>query len=426
MENMNTFQIAESMKDHVWAGLLLPVLILGMQLIFAGKVSAQNYPRVNGNFLRTENSPRSLALGEATVATVGYAGAGHLNPATIGDQNVVQAGTNISALPGEPLRLQSPSFSSSNFADEWNSTASASYRVGQTAAELRWQTYQLVFGPFFNEEMVRYKNRINRQAFSGTLGYQLGKKLRLGIGVNYIQMSNNQDFATGNDRTLVEVENYTADLGLQYSTIYNWRLVSLRTNYGWSLTDFGPTFPMVQPDQNSNEQREYSLPMTMRLGTTITASLNEYWHERPLASLSFNLAGSKLLARSDDEGNPYAPFRALFSSWGSYEMTNGNVLSLQDQIGTHRGVEISIADVLYARLGNISHSREQASLNVSSYGFGLDLYYLAIDVARVSTVNHTSSDFASAYTTWQLTARIPLSREDDRNFWPELIDKFFN
>lgn len=393
---------------HTTSYLIVTILYF---FVLTGVLFGQAAPPTAPDYLNINNSPRSLALGEATAALEGYAGAGFINPATVGMQDIIQVSTDISSLPGEPLRLQNPYFMD----DLWNATRSAAYRAGRFAAEFRWKTHS------FTQDHGNVEDQRYGEALSGSVAYSLTGHLRVGAGIKYMYWRDSRETNLSNDHT-ANAHNFSVDLGLLYHQRYEMNAISLNTSYGWSLTDFGPTFSIDAIRQVGNQQIDYGLPMKMRLGTTIEAELNRSWNGRPLASLSLLGQFSKTLARRDDSGDPHGPFRALFSSWGSYTPPGGGEVTLGEQFFSHGGIELSLADLLYARMGYVN--RPTYAFDIASYGLGIDFYYLAVDMTRLKPAD-TISSIGRPYTAWKVTARIPMGTGDESNFWPDLLNKLF-
>lgn len=243
----------------------------------------------------------------------------------------------------------------------------------------------------------------------------------------------------------IQATNVAIDLGMLYEDRYVFNNYVLQSSYGCSLTDFGPVTEYdigeIPPNvEVSPHPREYfnptlGLPMTMRLGFVLDIDRKQYWYNRPIFSISIMGQLSKEMGRTDENDNPYGPFHALIASWGPYEASTGEQVHLIDQIERHGGLELSIVDLIKARVGYINRASILRESDYFSYGFGLDGYYLSLDYANVSREERVykretgSFELVNQYRNiWQLTVRvpIPLENNDNRNFWPDIMDVIGN
>lgn len=391
---------------------------------------AQYEPNIYPSFLTNNNSARSLALGGASVAMTCYTGAGHLNPATIGNTGLLQFGTNISANQNQPLRLRSPDYRTGR----WDSRWSGSYHTGRLGAEISVQTYRYLSDAGNPDD---YRNR----AFTAALAYRLTEHFQIGGSFNYMDIGGalylrpvgfTPEVPTQEPITISQSGNgMSFDLGVHYNNRWEKGPLNIRSDYGWSLTDLGPVFnyKLINSDDEVYALKA-GLPMYMRLGGKIEFEQRNYWYKRSWISLSLLLQWSHQLARTDNEGDPYGPFRALFGSWGTYESRIGEwEANLTDQIITHTGAELSILDIFHARTGRIFNPDFGPMEDVFSYGFGLDLYYLAVDYTKAKRLGEFPSVDGSTVNNiyekniWQCTVRLPLNGDQSKNFWPAIIQK---
>lgn len=152
------------------------------------------------------------------------------------------------------------------------------------------------------------------------------------------------------------------------------------------------------------------------------------WWKRPLLEiglygvLSYQLTNVREVS---EDGVTYAdadgPLRAFFySGWSSArgeQLPSGDVvqLSVWEQSIKHAGAELRLLDVLSLQWGRFHEHERNGNRQFTTYGVGIDLYYLAL--------NHSWTEEGSNQRSfWRLTGRIPLNRDDPHNFWPTFLD----
>ena len=397
------------------AGLLLVVPDVGQaQSIQSGSLAS---------FQTIDPNARSRALGEATVALRGYAGAAQINPATIGRAGVVQAGTNLSG--------------ASVFQTPWPfggriAGPSVDVKLGRWALGYQYKGFGFEYEASYRADneagYVTYKADDYDEAHKLAAAFDLRPNLTIGLGLNRIRSEISTSFYLDPDQVgppeAQSASGFSLDLGVFYEHGFAIPYVRLTPSLGWSLTDFGRPLRYGDGDQDLRDP----LPMTMRGGAALRAeTAAEVWR-RPLLSVGLYGQLSKLLARTDvnfatGEREVYGPFRALFGTWGPYERSlnpydpEAVTVSALDQLVTHRGLEISLMQILYLRSGFFHETEYNGARQIASGGWGIDLYYLALDRTWMSSEN----GFFDELSFWKLTARVPLGGEGEGNFWPDLL-----
>ena len=101
------------------------------------------------------------------------------------------------------------------------------------------------------------------------------------------------------------------------------------------------------------------------------------------------------------------------------EIPEFKTLNALDQLTTHTGLEVSLLKILALRWGGYHEPKDLGARIYDTFGFGIDLYYLALDYSKTSTLD--SPLYKTTY--WRLTARVPLTASPD-NFWPDLLRMF--
>ena len=369
---------------------------------------------------RTEAADaHSRALGGAAVALRGYAGAAQINPAAIGRAGTAQVSTNLSAGPA----FRTPW----HFNNGWLAGPTADVRLGRWAAAYQYQ--HLSYGRHtYTDESGNVLRTLESYDYAHELAaaYRPRPNLSAGLGLNLIRSVPGAPPVAGD--APLRAGGFSLDLGLHYERAFAAPYVRLTPSLGWSLTDFG------RPLRYGDEGQRDPLPMTMRGGLALQAETNARVLDRPLLRLGLYGQLSKVLTRTEVDKQSgdrelYGPLRALFGAWRSYEIDYGDPLTVgvRDQLTTHRGAEVALLGILSLRRG--FYRRPVAggagvyvpeSRAVSSGGWGLDLYYLALERAWVSWASPISAGEVEL-SFWRLTARVPLGGEAEGNFWPDLL-----
>ena len=367
-----------------------------------------------GAFQTINSDPITRALGEATVARKGSPGAFQINPAAIGRLHTVQFGTNYK--PGFGLRTPwLPSIYDNN--EVWISNPYIEYKRGRWAAAYAYK--HLDFGT--REIRDAQNNPAGSLDFYDTVhklaaAYDLNAFLTAGIGVNVIKL---RLFTAVEGSSISEVEGVSVDLGIHYGSVWRFTGINVSTQAGWSLTDFGAT--------TIRERREpfYTL---MRGGVGFTGETDYSLFGLPAFTISFYGSLSKEMFRANDEGEFDSPLKALFTAWKPLSIRTNAVqddeasitrLSTWDQMTKHSGVELSAFNILFYRSGRFSEHELAGNRNYSTSGWGIDLYYVAINYSKVRGTDSTLRGIEF----WRLTTRIPLQRTAD-NFWLNMLEEF--
>ena len=355
--------------------------------------------------------PYSQALGEATVALRGYPGAARLNPATIGRPNTVQVGSNWDTSAGG--FFQTPWF----FDGLWLTSPAIDVRLRRWAFAYQYKEFTLD-SPDFRDDQNNPLGKIADRSHKIVAAYDLRPNLTVGLAVNLIQIESGT-VIVGSGTS--EATGFSFDFGIVYDRTFDLPRLLLKPSVGWSLTDFG------KPIRFEGATRDDPLTMIMRGGLSLQAEAKKQRLRRPLITAGLHGGLSKTLVGYDDDNlfEPYGPFEALVKTWKPFEV-RGNPLNEEeaeftkvgvlDQLVTQLGLEVTLLRILALRFGDYHMPKYVGDVHDTSFGFGIDLYYIALDYARVDTENLG----LDPVTFWRLTARIPLTSSPD-NFWPDLL-----
>lgn len=353
---------------------------------------------------------RSRALGETGVLLRGMPGVAALNPAAVeGDDQVRAHLVSMPWLPELGAGLELNTFS---------------LAYGQSGWTVAYQRKHLDLG----EHEVRAPDNTSLRRFHSydvahklAGAYDLTPHLRLGAGLNYIHSEMGGSAGVEAQGGVQDVRTLTLDLGLHYGRTWASDFATFRPLAGWSLTDVGGTVEYVEGDPRA-------LPTMMRGGLGLEVGLLPQWLNRPLLRLGHYQAAAKMIYARRDDGSPYGSLGALVHTWQYIEVDltpqtpNDEVrLSLWDQLMWSRGTEVSMLDIISLRVGRFEEHEYNGARAFDTFGWGLDLYFIAVDVAMLdSDDNHHPLDDTQMTT---FTVRVPLGGEAEGNFWPELLKR---
>jgi hypothetical protein len=71
--------------------------------------------------------------------------------------------------------------------------------------------------------------------------------------------------------------------------------------------------------------------------------------------------------------------------------------------------------MLALRWGRFHENEDNGNRQFTTYGFGVDLYYVELDHSWTAGDGRLNNSF------WRLTARIPIGGDRPANFWPEVL-----
>lgn len=396
-------------------------LVLGLLLgwaVSAGPSMGQ-VGLTRARFQTIQPNPFVQALGNATVAARGYPGAVGVNPATIGRAGLVSTSSNVQLRNG-PL-FSSPWPLGLRFVEElWVTAPSVSVKRGGWAGAFQIKHFSLGTIEVRNSEGESL-GEINQfeQSIKVAVARDLTEHVTVGTGVNLIRLRHT---GTGVDDREQTTTLPTLDLGVHYERELKSEGVRLSPAAGISLTDFGPTISF------EGDPNVYGAPMTARIGGALTAASTAQWRQRPAWRAGLYAAVSNRLVSGTASGREGrgafradGPFRALVAGWGTTrgQQTPDGVAQVGpwERLNKHVGLNLSLYDLLSVRVGRYHEDEDNGARQYTSLGFGLDAYYLALDVSWVP--NDEKSPQRVGY--GRLTVRVPLTRHP-RNFWPDLLE----
>lgn len=345
---------------------------------------------------------RSQSLGNSFVSFLGKEGAQEVNPASIGNN--------------QDLRF---TFTKREWKlDTFYTDPFKFYQYGVQTGFKNWGfAYQTRYFDFsedsFNPESKEYYHNVSA-SYNNQRGFSFG------LGLNYIKSDLGSTTSVSGVQE-AEANALSVDVGMQYQkTINKKNLWQFTPSVGLSISDFGT---MVKYNEQSDSD---PLPMRLRTGVGMSVDLNKRVKEFQIFKTNLALATSKILfaLESDENGNVrrFGPFQTLIKTWGSIDfpdLNTGQVTSytLGEQFIFHSGLEVVFLESFSFRLGYQNGQELNDYYSIKSYGFGIDLYYIAVDYVH-------SEQFAEAYNRFdtpingeylQVTGRIPLDGKSPKS-----------
>ncbi|SMO89663.1 PorV/PorQ family protein [Gracilimonas mengyeensis] len=359
-------------------------------------VNAQ-YRTAGVSFISVQESIRSYALGNSTVAFTGSSAAHHLNPASLSHNRI-------------------PTVSFSRYTRKWRSYSEniftnvyAGYTIGPVDMAASLKHFRIKEEEIFGTLESKHKEYL----VNFTASYNVGNGLRVGAGVNYIY-SQLLRYSSIYASDFEPDKTFSFDLGIQYqkkaTLSSSWHIIPA---VGASLTDFGEA--VSYNDDFAGDP----LPMKLRLGTGIelistkrTMGLNTFTGTLSLA-LSKPMVRREIQVSRNNDGTvdssyvPMKPFKALFKSWDTYHWSNGQAQQsdLGEQIWSHVGLEGIFLETFAIRLGYQDAGQPDKGHSFRSIGGGINLGYLQFDYAYIHDIESGPNRNSNH---WQFTARIPL------------------
>ncbi|MEX0844437.1 MAG: PorV/PorQ family protein [Balneolaceae bacterium] len=360
-------------------------------------------------FITVNNSVQSLSLGSGNVAGKGDTWVFHLNPAGIfyGD-----ATARLSFHTFVPY---------SDFYDMRINSIIGGHQFRKLAISYSLVNYDLgtnyITAPDSPEVIDEFRSYEVYVNFSAAYHFENG--FSVGGGLNYIH-SNLGGGQSINSQGIFAGEAISVDVGTRYeNTVYTSDYFSITFSAGLSLTDFGNKIKYIKSVEGD------PLPMIMRGGLGISLKSEKQLKGLDLYEVKYYGALSKYMSgyeiKSDSTVEGYGPVKALYKTWGSYEWFNGMEyiqVSPGDQIWKHSGIEFSVLETFYFRIGEEMPEMLVESSSYNAIGFGIDLYYLRFDYARVNYKR--GYPFERKQYFWQFSGRIPLDGKR-----PDSILNFF-
>jgi hypothetical protein len=317
-------------------------------------------------FLQIEPDPRAAGMGHAGVALADNAAAVFWNPAGLAWQQGNQVGLTHAAWL--------PSFNAELFYDY----LVGKFRVeglGTVGAHL---TYLNLGEQVQTNDAGFEQGRFHSYELAGgvSYGYELTANWALGTGLRFIYSS-----LAGGAEVSGQSIRPGASLGVDLAGMYRSGAFALggrkaSFNAGLNLSNIGPGL------RYTDNAAKDPLPTVLRVGWALTTSLdNEDIHTLTLAN-----DYSKVMARTDSEGNPDGAIKALFSSWGSLQRETGQgmvSLPVLRQLMVAAGLEYWYGGLFALRGGYYfedPHNGDRRFLTLGAglrYGLvGVDLSYL--------------------------------------------------
>lgn len=319
-------------------------------------------------FLQIEPDSRAAGMGNSGVAIADNASAVFWNPAGLG----YQKGRQISITHAEWL----PAFNADLFYDY----LVGKYHVEELGTFGAHISYLNLGEQTRTDDQGLEQGRFNSYEFAGGVSYgrALNENFSIGTGVRFIYSS----LAEG------EVGGQRIDpgssVGFDLSGLYRSPHFSVldrdaSIKAGLSLSNLGPGIKYTE-----NADRD-PLPTILRFGWAYTMNLDE----NGINTITFANDYSKIMARSDEEGNSDPFHRALFSSWGEYSRDNGTEtvsLNTFEQFMVGTGLEYWYNELFSVRGGYYYEHPENGNRVFLTLGAGLRYNIFGVDFSYIYTL----------------------------------------
>lgn len=344
--------------------LSLSLALLVLPLCANAQVGITSVP-----FLQIEPDSRAAGMGNTGVAIADNASAVFWNPAGL----AFQRGTQVSITHSEWL----PKFNADLFYD---------YLVGRSYIEnfgtLGAHITYLNLGEQINTDSGgEMLGRFNSYEFAGGLSYgaQLSENWSVGTGFRYIYSS----LASGTTVNQQEVNpgsSFGVDLAAMYrSSPFGFFGNQASLNMGLNISNIGPGI-----NYTDNATKD-PLPTMFRMGWALTTNLDD----QGINTLTLSNDISKVLARVDEDGNPYGPFESLFNSWDTFQRDTGQgtaTLNTFQQLMYAMGVEYWYNQLFSVRGGYYYEDPHNGDRQFFTLGAGIRYSFIGVDFSYIYTL----------------------------------------
>ncbi len=344
------------------SSLLLLLTLFGAQNAIA-QVGITSVP-----FLQIEPDSRAAGMGNTGVAIADNASAVFWNPAGL----AFQRGNQVSITHSEWL----PKFNADLFYD---------YLVGKYYVEDIGTfgahiTYLNLGEQVRTNEDGLDQGRFNSYEFAAGVSYglELNKNWALGTGFRFIYSSLADGFSGG--QKINPGSSVGVDVAAMYkSDPFEFAGMDASLNAGLNLSNIGPGVHYTD-----NAQKD-PLPTILRFGWAFTTNLDK----DGINTLTVANDISKVMARTDSEGNPVGVLKALFTSWGTLQRDTGQgiaTLNTLQQFMVATGVEYWYNDLFAVRGGYYFEDPNNGDRRFITLGAGIRYDFIGVDFSYIYTL----------------------------------------
>ena len=354
---------------------LLLLLMIGYQPVHA-QVGITSVP-----FLQIEPDSRAAGMGNTGVAIADNASAVFWNPAGL----AFQQGNQVSITHSQWL----PKFNADLFYDYLVGKYEVK-NIGTFGAHI---TYLNLGEQLRTTDTGLEQGRFNSYEFAAgvSYGHKLNDNWSIGSGFRFIYSS----LASGATTTSGQEINPGSSFGIDLAALYKsstFNLLSNRAahiNAGLNISNIGPGV-----NYTSNAVKD-PLPTILRIGYAFTTELDE----NGINTITIANDVSKVMARTDQDGNPEGVLSALFSSWGSYERETGfgvATLNVLQQFRVASGIEYWYNNTFAVRGGFYFEDPNNGDRQFFTLGAGIRYDFIGVDFSYIAAL---SDDHPLANTT---------------------------
>lgn len=319
-------------------------------------------------FLQIEPDSRAAGMGNTGVALADNAAAIFWNPAGLG----FQSGNQVSITHSEWL----PQFNADLFYDYLVGKFQLK-NIGTLGAHI---TYLNLGEQIRTNESGIELGRFNSYEFAGgvSFGTTLNNNFALGGGIRFIYSS----LAEGDvgQQKINPGSSVGVDIAALYkSNSFNFLGRGAKINAGFNLSNIGPGI------QYTDNAQKDPLPTILRIGWAFTTNLDR----KGINTLTIANDISKIMARTDADGDPENSVSALFSSWDSFTRNNGTeqvTLNLVEQFMIGTGLEYWYNDLFAVRGGYYYEHPENGDRIFFTLGAGIRYNIFGVDFSYIAAL----------------------------------------
>lgn len=217
----------------------------------------------------------------------------------------------------------------------------------------------------------------NEYAISAAYSRQLSKNFGVGVAPKFIH-SNLAGNGNYNGSSIRPANTVAVDLSAFYTKEVNLNGRPAQMNLAGSITNFGP-----KVSYSDNNRRDF-IPTTLRLGGSLTSTLDAY------NTITFSVDLSKLMVPSPDSSKNLNDKSFISGAMGSFtDATGGGKEELQEvMIGA--GVEYWYDKLFALRGGYFHESKDKGNRKYFTAGLGLRYQRFGVDFAYLVPVAQNS------------------------------------
>ncbi|SFC60461.1 hypothetical protein SAMN05421780_10774 [Flexibacter flexilis DSM 6793] len=217
----------------------------------------------------------------------------------------------------------------------------------------------------------------NEYAISAAYSRQLSKTFGVGVAPKFIH-SNLAGNGNYNGSSIRPANTVAVDLSAFYTKEINLNGRPAQMNLAGSITNFGP-----KVSYSDNNRRDF-IPTTLRLGGSLTSTLDAY------NTITFSLDLSKLMVPSPDSSKNLNDKSFISGAMGSFTDAPGGGKEELQEVMIGAGVEYWYDKLFALRGGYFHEAKEKGNRKYFTAGLGLRYQRFGVDFAYLVPVAQNS------------------------------------